>query len=152
MRGISWLAAEPVSFSGRTLRHGVSKKVSNAASGSKIQRENYTRVRLGLILGLPVLRCQLVYHKIIQLRVYKDLVLCKTSAIALYILWYQLTAPKSRVFLPCLVRQHKSIYLEHNDIASHRFHYNFPRSRLFWEFYHFRGFEKAISPCFQVPP
>jgi len=25
MRGISWLAAEPISFSRRTLRHGVSK-------------------------------------------------------------------------------------------------------------------------------
>ena len=25
MRGISWLAAEPVSFSGRTLLHGLSK-------------------------------------------------------------------------------------------------------------------------------
>jgi len=35
---------------------------------------------------------------------YNDLGLCDTSAITLYIPWYQLIARKARVSLPCLVR------------------------------------------------
>ena len=38
-----------------------------------------------------------------------------TSAITLYIMWYQLIPHKARVFLPCLVRMYKNIYLGYND-------------------------------------
>ena len=61
---------------------------------------------------------------------YEELGLCDSSDIALYILWYQLTAGRTRAYFPCLVR-HKSIIIGYNVIASHRLQYHLPRNRRF---------------------
>jgi len=58
------------------------------------------------MLGLqnrPDTNFQIIFVHTVELR-YKDLGLCDTSVITLYVLWYQFISHKTRVFLPCLVR------------------------------------------------
>jgi hypothetical protein len=64
---------------------------------------------------------------------HNNLGLCKTSAITLYILWYQLIRHNARGLLPCLVR-YKNMNVRYNDINGHHCQYNFARSKLLWEF------------------
>jgi len=52
---------------------------------------------------------------------YNNLSLHDTSAIVLYLLWYQLIPHKACCFLPCLYVIRKCIYLGYNTIASHLF-------------------------------
>jgi hypothetical protein len=78
---------------------------------------------------------------------FNDLGLCETSSLTIFTVWSQLLP---MFFIPSLCDIRKNICLRYKDITSHRFQYNFPRSKLFWGFNHPIALEMASPLLFEV--
>jgi len=70
---------------------------------------------------------------------------CDNSAIT----WYQLIPHKASFFLPFLVQHTQEHYLGYSDIASHQFHYNFPRIDYFENYMTFSSLRKQAFCSFR---